>query len=98
MTNRLYGRRWRQARARYLARHPLCAYCEQQGRLRVATVVDHIRPHRGDLTLFWDESNWQALCATHHNATKQSEEKTGQAKGCGPAGLPLDAGHHWNGD
>lgn len=27
-----------------------------------ARVVDHITPHRGDVALFWDESNWQALC------------------------------------
>jgi 5-methylcytosine-specific restriction endonuclease McrA len=26
-------------------------------------VVDHIEPHRGDSTLFWDfENNCQALC------------------------------------
>jgi 5-methylcytosine-specific restriction protein A len=25
-------------------------------------VVDHIVPHRGDKKLFWDSSNWQALC------------------------------------
>jgi 5-methylcytosine-specific restriction protein A len=29
-------------------------------------VVDHIVPHRGDLTVFWDRSRWQALCASCH--------------------------------
>jgi 5-methylcytosine-specific restriction endonuclease McrA len=33
--------------------------------------VDHIIPHRGDDRLFWDRSNWQALCAHHHNSNKQ---------------------------
>lgn len=39
-----------------------------------ATVVDHIRPHRGDQALFWDRTNWQALCAAHHSRDKQREE------------------------
>lgn len=66
-----YDSRWRKARALFLRRHPLCAECKRQGKLTPATVVDHIIPHRGDVTLFWDESNWQPLCAHHHN------EKTG---------------------
>jgi hypothetical protein len=53
-----YGPRWRQARAEFLALHPLCAACRAQGRLVSTTVVDHIVPHRGDKRLFWDESNW----------------------------------------
>lgn len=37
-------------------------------------VVDHIKPHRGDQALFWDRSNWQTLCATHHSRDKQRHE------------------------
>ncbi|WP_417291719.1 HNH endonuclease signature motif containing protein [Cupriavidus pampae] len=37
-------------------------------------VVDHIEAHRGDKALFWDESNWQTLCRTHHSGQKQREE------------------------
>lgn len=40
----------------------------------VASVVDHIEPHRGDQALFWDKANWQSLCSTHHSADKQREE------------------------
>lgn len=40
----------------------------------IASVVDHIEPHRGDQVLFWDKANWQSLCGTHHSADKQSEE------------------------
>ena len=29
--------------------------------------LDHIIPHRGDMKLFWDESNWQALCESCHD-------------------------------
>jgi 5-methylcytosine-specific restriction endonuclease McrA len=42
-----------------------------------ATVVDHQVPHRGDMKLFWDKSNWQSLCATHHSRDKQREESNG---------------------
>jgi 5-methylcytosine-specific restriction protein A len=45
--------------------------------LPYATVVDHTTPHRGDMTLFWDERNWQGLCATHHSKDKQREEAQG---------------------
>jgi len=44
-----------------------------------ATVVDHIKPHRGDRKLFWDRRNWQPLCAHCHNSKKQSEEKKSDA-------------------
>ncbi len=69
-----YGHQWRKARASFLRRHPLCVMCQAEGRTVVATVVDHIKPHRGDQRLFWDSSNWQPLCATHHSRDKQREE------------------------
>ncbi|PZR07117.1 MAG: HNH endonuclease [Archangium gephyra] len=57
-----YDARWRKARAAFLAAHPLCAECQRHGRVTPARVVDHIKPHRGDEALFWNEANWQALC------------------------------------
>lgn len=63
----LYGRRWRRARAMFLARNPLCLECAKAGTDAAATVVDHIEPHRGDKVKFWDESNWQPLCKEHHD-------------------------------
>jgi 5-methylcytosine-specific restriction protein A len=45
------------------------------GRLPFASVVDHIEPHRGDMTRFWNKTNWQSLCTTHHSADKQREEQ-----------------------
>ncbi len=39
---------WQKARAAYLARHPLCVFCERDGRVTAAAVVDHIEAHRGD--------------------------------------------------
>lgn len=76
-SQRGYGYKWQKARERYLREHPLCVYCQREGRVTVATVVDHIEPHRGDDVLFWNESNWQGLCASHHSKDKQREEAKG---------------------
>ena len=62
----------------------------------MATVVDHIQPHRNDPVLFWDVENWQSLCELHHNAAKQAEEKNGRVIGCDATGMPNDPGHHWS--
>jgi 5-methylcytosine-specific restriction protein A len=35
--------------------------------LRPAVHVDHIKPHGGDLALFWDPKNWQGLCGSCHS-------------------------------
>lgn len=48
--------------------------CERQGRVAGATLVDHIKPHKGDQVLFWEQANWQPLCATCHSKHKQREE------------------------
>lgn len=60
--------RWRTAKAEFLRRYPCCVVCGSS-----ATVVDHVIPHRGDESLFWDESNWQPLCAAHHGAKTMRE-------------------------
>lgn len=88
-----YGARWQAARKRHLQAHPLCVMCEAEGRVKAATVVDHRIPHRGDQDLFWDETNWQSLCATHHSRDKQREEKGGAVRpAIGPDGWPLKGG------
>lgn len=70
-----YNSRWQKARARFLRKHPLCERCREQGRLTKATVVDHVVPHRGDPALFWDESNWQALCKSCHDHKTMTEDR-----------------------
>ena len=66
-SKRGYNSRWQRARKLFLSRNPLCAECEKQGKYVQATVVDHIVPHKGDQTLFWDEDNWQPLCKRCHD-------------------------------
>ncbi|WP_417278409.1 HNH endonuclease [Celeribacter sp.] len=65
-----YNHAWRKARIEFLNYHPVCARCGAP-----ATVVDHIIPHKGDDRLFWDKSNWQALCKPCHDRQKQREER-----------------------
>jgi 5-methylcytosine-specific restriction protein A len=80
-----YNTRWEKARKTYLARHPLCACveCKAGGRVRVATVVDHVVPHRGDQALFWDTSNWQAMAKTCHDRKTAGEEGGWRQEGRG---------------
>jgi 5-methylcytosine-specific restriction endonuclease McrA len=88
--------RWRRARAGHLAEQPLCALCARQGRDTAATVVDHVREHRGDYDLFWDPANWQSLCASCHSGIKRLQERRGYSPAAGVDGMPLDANHPWN--
>lgn len=69
-----YGSRWQRARKKYLAEHIFCVECMKEGTYVKATDVDHIIAHRGDKKLFWDESNWQALCHSHHSQKTNRED------------------------
>jgi len=86
---------WQKLRKDYLMRNPLCDFCLRDGRFAQATVVDHIIPHKGNMKLFL-EGPFQTLCTTHHNSTKQREEKTGTKIGGDVSGEPFDPQHHWN--
>jgi 5-methylcytosine-specific restriction enzyme A len=66
-----YGRKWRQARIEFLADHVhrICESCKAA----IATEVDHIAAHKGDLKLFWSRSNWQGLCKPCHSRKTMRE-------------------------
>ena len=70
-----YNSRWQKASKRFLLKKPFCVGCEGKGKLTPATVVDHIKPHRGDKILFWDESNWQPLCKSCHDTKTMTEDR-----------------------
>lgn len=95
-SERGYGSRWRKARESFLRKNPFCSAHKKNSQLIEATVVDHIKPHRGNNDLFWDKNNWQALCATCHSSWKQRLEKSGVDSGCDEGGMPVDLNHHWN--
>lgn len=74
--SRGYGVVWARASAAFLHEFPLCGMrpgrrppilsrCWDLGLTTPATQTDHVVPHHGDGSLFWDrERNWQALCAS----------------------------------
>lgn len=57
----MYGYKWKRQREAFLRINPICK-CG-----KVATVVDHIIPHKGNVNLFWDQENWQPMCTVCHN-------------------------------
>lgn len=71
-----YNSRWRRESKKFLQLHPLCQECLRHGIATPATVVDHIVPHRGDPKLFWDKSNWQALCKKCHDRKTRNQDET----------------------
>ena len=73
--SRGYTYKWQKAREKFLFEHPLCVYCDRLGIVKVAEVVDHIIPHKGDMELFWDKKNWQPLCKYCHDSVKAKEER-----------------------
>ena len=84
-----YNYTWQQKRARYLAAHPFCVHCREKGLFVAATVVDHIIPHKGCEILFWDKTNWQALCVNCHSSIKQREERGRVKPRIGEDGWPI---------
>jgi 5-methylcytosine-specific restriction endonuclease McrA len=69
-----YDSKWVKESKAFLAlpENRLCA-C---GVGRVADMVDHIIPHKGDRKLFWSRSNWAALAGSPcHSSRKQSLER-----------------------
>jgi hypothetical protein len=71
-------------------------YCAQAGNVVLGYHVDHVKPHKGNLALFYDPQNLQTLCTPHHNGSKRREERRGFATACDAQGRPLDPNHPWN--
>lgn len=80
-TQRGYGYKWQQYRLKFLQTNPLCNFCTNQGLVTEATVVDHIQPHEGDMKLFWESANHQALCKKCHDSIKQKIERNHRSTG-----------------
>jgi 5-methylcytosine-specific restriction protein A len=74
-----YDAEWQRASAAHLRVDPLCRYCALDTRVRAATLVDHLYPHRGDRALFWLRLYWISSCSTCHSGMKQSVERQGRA-------------------
>lgn len=79
-----------------LVNNPLCIMCDQVGVTTAATVVDHVNPHKGDPSKFYDADNLQSLCECCHNKHKQRAERSGISVGGDINGFPTCKNHHWN--
>ena len=88
-------RRWLTRRTAPLRAQPLCVMCKASGFIRLATVADHIVPHRGNPNLFW-YGKLQSLCMTCHNNVKQQIETLGYSTRVDVYGKPLDPNHPSN--
>lgn len=88
-TRRGYGYKWQKISKAFLRAHPLCQCprcLEGELQLKQASVVDHIIPHRGDMVLFWDRSNWQAMAKECHDRKTAREDGGFRGKSQGVGG------------
>lgn len=53
---------WRALRATHLKANPYCVVCGAK-----ATIVDHVKPWKGDRQLFLDPGNLASMCKPHHD-------------------------------
>jgi 5-methylcytosine-specific restriction protein A len=66
--------RWQELRRYRLNTQPLCVECLKNNRYTPATVVDHIKPHRGNEKLFYDLKNLQSMCKPCHDRKTAKED------------------------
>ena len=73
---RLYDAWWRRESKAFLAENPIAVdiFREHGGRQFAAEAVDHIIPHRGNVELFRDKSNWQGLTRSDHSRKTALED------------------------
>lgn len=84
--------RWRRKRLAHLRAEPFCVMCEAEGVYTLATVADHVEPHRGDEHGFWN-GQLQSLCKRHHDSDKHMQEIGSVKRGADADGWPA-----WRGD
>lgn len=63
----MYKGKWEKARKEFLVANMYCVECKKQGKLTLADTVHHVIEHKGDWKLFWDRSNWVAICSSCHS-------------------------------
>jgi 5-methylcytosine-specific restriction protein A len=70
--------------------------CEAAGRVEPAVLVDHIKPAKDNVNLFFDINNLQSLCRLCHDGAKRKDERRGYSTAIGPDGWPVDPSHPIN--
>jgi 5-methylcytosine-specific restriction enzyme A len=84
-------KRWKALRRDHLNKNPYCVMCG-----KIANTVDHIHPHKGDLTKFHDPRNLQSLTKDCHDTHKQRLESRGYHGDVDESGWPSDVKHPAN--
>jgi hypothetical protein len=69
-----YTGQWDRASRLFRLHHPICKGCEAVGLVTPSEVTDHVEPHKGDQTKFWNRDMWQSACCWHHDIIKQKLE------------------------
>lgn len=77
---------WARLRKKALSLEPVCRFCRSKGIITEGKVADHISPHKGNVSKFFDISNIQILCSSCHSSQKQRLEKSGEF-GCDENGI-----------
>ena len=72
----LYDWKWRKYSKQYRVENPLCVCeeCKERVVPLPSEVVDHIISHRGNIALFWDETNHQAMAKVCHDKKTAIED------------------------
>ncbi|MCP3475530.1 HNH endonuclease [Bradyrhizobium sp. CCGUVB1N3] len=78
-----------------LQAHPLCKFCLDRGLVAIATVADHVEPHKGDWNKF-ALGELQSLCKACHDRTKRVIELRGYGLDIDDDGFPTDPNHPFN--
>lgn len=74
---------------------PLCERCSAKGYVELASVADHIKPHKGNEEMFF-YGELQSLCKLCHDGYKQQVEVRGYSADVGLDGWPIDTNHPTN--
>lgn len=89
---RIRGRRLQQYRAQWFSAHPLCAECDRQGKVRLATQLDHIVALENGGTDFDKPGNRQGLCDDCHEVKTARDLGHRSSRRIGLDGFPIDRG------
>jgi len=69
---------WKKLRKLKQSRDPLCEYCLEKDRTRIATEVDHVIPIKINWSMRLDLNNLKSTChGCHMNKTQEDKKKYG---------------------
>lgn len=71
-----YDTRWDKNVETFKQHNPWCLGCAAIGKRTPTDLVDHVEPHKGDQTKFWNTAMWQPSCRWHHDVIKRALERS----------------------